>query len=102
MPEVERTKLSDLLQPAHRHLDVGEIEAAKSLLDQGLQQWPEAGLLLAARFADIEGRTGEALFHEAAAALRAEAERFPKPPGSRWLLPEPCRNAAKRMRRRPH
>jgi tetratricopeptide (TPR) repeat protein len=85
MPVVERTKLPDLLQPAYRHLAAGEIEAARSLLEQGVQQYPEAGLLrlLAARIADREGRTGEAasLFHQAAAALRAEAERFPKNPG---------------------
>ncbi len=84
MPEVERTKLSDLLEPAYRHLAADEIEAAQSLLEQGLQQYPGAGLLrlLAARIADIKGRTGEAasLFHQAAAALRAEAERFPKNP----------------------
>jgi tetratricopeptide (TPR) repeat protein len=84
MLAVERPKLSELLQPAHRHLAAGEIETAKSLLEQGLQQYPEAGLLrlLKARIADVEGRTGEAapLFHEAAVALRAETERFRKNP----------------------
>jgi tetratricopeptide (TPR) repeat protein len=96
MPVVERTKLSDLLGPAYRHLAAGEIEAARSLLEQGLQQYPETGLLrlLAARIAEMEGRTGEAasLFHDAAAALRAEAARLPKNPALALALAQALLN----------
>jgi tetratricopeptide (TPR) repeat protein len=83
MPVVERTKLSDLLGPAYRHLAAGEIEAARSLLEQGLQQYPETGLLrlLAARIVEMEGRTGEAasLFYEAAAALASAKDHGAAP-----------------------
>jgi tetratricopeptide (TPR) repeat protein len=79
------TKLSEVMQPAHRHLAAGEIEAAKALLQQGLQQWPRAGPLrmLAARIAEAEGRHNDAIpiFREAAVALRAEIERSPENPG---------------------
>jgi tetratricopeptide (TPR) repeat protein len=79
MPAQASIKLSDVLQPAHRHLAAGEVDVAKALLEQGLEQWPDAGALrlLAARIAEAEGRHGDALsgFREAALALRAEAER---------------------------
>ena len=79
MPATSASKLSDLLRPAYRHLAAGEVEAAKSLLEEASRQWPKAGLqrLLAARIAEAEGRRSEAipLFRDAATALRAEAER---------------------------
>jgi tetratricopeptide (TPR) repeat protein len=83
-PEPTLLSLADVLRPAHRHLDAGEIEPAKSLLGEGLQRWPNNGSvrMLAARIAEAEGRTDEAaaVFREAAGVLRTEAEQSPKIP----------------------
>jgi tetratricopeptide (TPR) repeat protein len=76
--------VADVVRPAQRYLDAGDIQPAKSLLDQGLQKWPNAGALrmLAARIAEAEGRADDAAesYHQAVDALRAETERFPDSP----------------------
>ena len=83
-PEPTLLSIADVVRPAHRHLDAGDIEPAKSLLGQGLQRWPNAGSLrmLAARVAEAEGRGDEAsaMFREAASALRTETEKLPENP----------------------
>ena len=76
--------ISDLLRRANGHLTAGEIGAAKSVLDKGMQRWPDAGslLLLQARIAEADGRPNVAnqLFRQAAAALHVEAANFSKDP----------------------
>jgi len=80
----EPAKSFELYRRVNRHLAVGEVAQAKSLLNEEGKRWAQSGLLrlVAGRIAEAEGQSIAAseLFRQAANALYLEVSRAPNDP----------------------